>query len=230
MSDDPGEQAAPSQIDVVLADDQGLFADTVAWALTRRGLNVVAVVKTGAAALAAVREYRPHLVILDIGLPDMSGLQVGRTIRQEFPNVKVLALTGLESRPTVRQAIEIGFHGFISKNTPMSRFADLINVVLGGEFVMSKLSAKVSLAGLSEDEQQAALLASQLTVREREVLALLGSGAYTREIAARLHISNNTVRSHVQSILMKLNLHSRLEAIAFGFKYGLIRSDQNRSA
>jgi two-component system nitrate/nitrite response regulator NarL len=230
MGEEPTEQPAPPRIDVELVDDQALFADTMAWALTRRGFNLVAVVNSGAAALSAAREHRPHLVILDVGLPDMSGLEVGRTILRELPGVKVVALTGLDSWATLQEAMGIGFHGYISKNTPVSRFADMLRGVLSGDVVVSRIPPGELPPRPSQDEQQALLLASQLTLRERDVLALLGTGAQTEEIAARLHISANTVRTHVQSILLKLNLHSRLEAIAFGYKYKLIPPPEDRSA
>ncbi len=204
----------------LIIDDHVLFAEAIKPALASSGVEVVGVATTGAEGLRAVAELRPELVLVDLGLPDQSGLSVGRAIAAEHPEVKVLALTALEDPRAVREAIRVGFHGYLTKDTPVARFVQAVHAALGGQVVMPRRLAMRQAR--SAEEETARLLASQLTAREREVLALLAAGATGREIAARLSISRNTVRTHVQSILTKLQVHSRLEAAVFATKHRLL--------
>lgn len=201
----------------LIIDDHVLFAEAIKPALASSGVEVVGVATTGAEGLRAVAELRPDLVLVDLGLPDQSGLVLGRSIVDRFPEAKVVALTALEDPKAVREAIRAGFHGYLTKDTSASRFVQAVHAALAGQVVYPR---RLAMRGArTAAEENARLLASQLTQREREVLALLAAGATGREIAARLSISTNTVRTHVQSILTKLQVHSRLEAAVFAMKH-----------
>jgi DNA-binding NarL/FixJ family response regulator len=183
-------------------------------------MTVVGIATTGAESRELVNDLRPDLILVDIGLPDESGLVAGRRILEEHPEAKVVALTALLSPATVREAVRLGFHGYITKDTPVSRFASSLRAVLDGQVVFPRRLA--SALGRPRDDGFD-LLAAQLTARELEVLGLMAEGLSGTDIARKLGISTNTVRTHIQSILTKLQVHSRLEAVAFALRRGLVR-------
>jgi len=209
---------------ILIVDDHVLFAEAIRPTLESLGMTVVAVATTGADGLEFARRLRPDLILVDIGLPDESGLVTGRRILGEFPEAKVIALTALDSPSAVREAMRVGFHGYLTKDTTVSRFASSLRTVLDGQVVLPR--RLVSAVGRRRDDDGSALLAAQLTAREREVLGLLAEGLGGTDIARRLGISTNTVRTHIQSILTKLQVHSRLEAAAFALRRGLVRLPQ----
>jgi DNA-binding NarL/FixJ family response regulator len=169
---------------------------------------------------------------MDIGLPGESGLALGARIVRRFPQIKVLALTGLPDPRLLGEAMRMGFSGFLTKDTQVSRLVSSIRTVAGGEVVIPQRLAKSVASGMgrghpdasSPIDEEAALLASQLTEREREVLRLLAEGATSPQIADRMNISRHTVRTHVGSLLGKLGVHSRLEAAAFAVRNGLVKT------
>jgi len=209
---------------VLIVDDHKLFAEAIQLTLTRHGMSVLPVATTGAEALDRIgRDQDPDVALIDIGLPDQSGLVVGRKILHEHPQVRVLALTALDDPWVVQEAIRSGFHGYLTKDTKVSQFVSSIHAVSQGQVVVPARLARAATGVRSEHERQADLLAKQLTPREREILELLTQGATGQEISRRLHITSNTVRTHVQSILAKLQVHSRLEAVAFAVRHGIVR-------
>jgi DNA-binding NarL/FixJ family response regulator len=206
-------------VKAIIVDDHTLFVDVMRGVLERMGAEVVAVAGTAAEALTLSGE-EPDLVLVDVGLPDQSGIELGQTLLQTFPNAKILALTALDDAATVQRALRAGFHGYLTKDTPVQRFATVIGSVLLG----SEVFPSAGRNGRSRDpgNRDAALLGEQLTARERDVLHLLVQGKSGPVIARELGISRNTVRTHVQSVLTKLQVHSRLEAAAFAVRYGLV--------
>ncbi|MFB3738225.1 MAG: response regulator [Candidatus Velamenicoccus archaeovorus] len=188
------------------------------------GAGPVHVRTSGAEGLDLARSERPDLVLLDIGLPDWDGIELGRTILAELPESKVVALTGLHDPRLVREAVAAGFHGFLSKDLRGSSFGRSILRVMDGEIVVpgrdGKEASHWSGYGASDE---VSLLASQLTPRELEVLGLLARGADSRQMSSELGVRVNTVRTHIHSILSKLGVSSRLEAAAFAVRNGLVR-------
>jgi len=206
---------------ILIVEDQVLFSEAIRLALEERDMVVVGMATTGEEALAMAQETDPDLALVDIGLPDRSGLAVGKQILEEHPGVKVLALTVLEDPRVMREALRLGFHGYILKDIPVVRFVRAVETVMAGEVVVPRKRAPRLTGTGSSDDEAVALLASQLTRRELEVLELLVEGAEGLAIAQRLGIAPNTVRTHVQSILTKLQVHSRLEAVAFAVQHRL---------
>jgi DNA-binding NarL/FixJ family response regulator len=209
-------------IRILIVDDHKLFADAISPALERQGIDVVSTATNGAEALEAVRRDRPDGVLIDIGLPDRSGLAVGSEILREWPSTVVIAVTALEDARMVREAARAGFHGFLPKSTDLPQFVSSVRAVLGGEAVFPRRGVGASAI------RQAPLAAEQLTARERDVLALLSRGTTSQGIADALGIAPNTVRTHVQNILSKLQVHSRLEAVVFAVRHGVV-DDGSRS-
>jgi two-component system nitrate/nitrite response regulator NarL len=183
-------------------------------------MDAVAVVTSGRAALDYLEDDRPDVILLDLGLPDRSGLAVGREILESWPEAKVMVLTALDDPKAVEEASRAGFHGYLTKDTPVSRFISSIEAIVAGQEVFPHRFAQAVRRPGSSDSVW--LLISQLTPREREVLGLLVEGADGRTIAARLGISRNTVRTHVQSILTKLQVHSRLEAATLAVRHRVV--------
>jgi DNA-binding NarL/FixJ family response regulator len=187
------------------------------------GAEPVDVATSAQEAIDRTRETRPDVVLLDIGLPDQSGIVVGRRILEEQPETKVIALSALEDDQTVKEALRVGFVGYLGKDTPADRFGRAIQAVMDGQIVVPQRFGKGVLGDRDRTGSYADLLARQLTPRELEVLTLLAEGATSRQIAEELGVSPNTVRTHVHGILSKLQVHSRFEAAAFAVRHGLVK-------
>jgi DNA-binding NarL/FixJ family response regulator len=179
-------------------------------------------VGSAAEAIAAAERQRPDVALVDIGLPDESGVQVGRRIMEVSPETRVIAVTAMDDQRLGEEIVRAGFRGYLLKDTKVSQLLSAIQVVLSGEVVFP---SRVARSGAARDGRpsQAHLLGQQLTPRELEVLGMLARGIGGREIARTLGVAPNTVRTHVQSILSKLQVHSRLEAAAFAVRHGLVR-------
>lgn len=207
---------------ILVIDDHALFAEAIRLALEAHGFTVVGIVHSVEEALPAVHRLRPDLALVDIGLPDGSGLTLGQRILQESLETQVVALSALEDPRVVREALRAGFQGYIIKDTSISRFIQAIETVLSGEVVVPRTLAP-RVAGMQSSEEEAvALLVDQLTPRELEVLELLVEGASGQSIARSLGISPNTVRTHVQNVLTKLQVNSRLEAATFAVRHRIM--------
>jgi len=194
-----------------------LFAEAIKSALESTGVVVAGISATAEDAVTSVLQKRPDLVLMDVALPDQSGLLAGRRILQEWPEAKILAVTALGERHVAEEALRIGFRGYLTKHTPVAQFVNSVRAILDGQLIMPHRLASVNRYAAGDED--VGLLAAQLTAREREVLGLLVRGASGLEIAAELSISRNTVRTHVQSILTKLQVHSRLEAATFAARH-----------
>lgn len=215
-------QPVAARIRVLIVDDHKLFAEAIRSTLSREGIEVVDIAMTADEALASVRQDPPDLVLMDIGLPDQSGLVVGARILEECPQTRVVVLSALDDPWLVQEAVRAGFHGYLTKDTKVTQFVESLRAVAEGEVVLGARIARPA-AGLRPRDREAELLARQLTPREREVLEMLTQGATGQDIADSMSITANTVRTHVQSILAKLQVHSRLEAAAFAVRHGLVR-------
>jgi two-component system, NarL family, nitrate/nitrite response regulator NarL len=207
---------------ILIVDDHALFAEAIRLTLDAHGVDVVGIVHTVEEGLEAVHRLRPDVALVDIGLPDGSGLALGERILEDLPETKVVALSALGDPRAVRDALKIGFHGYIIKDTSISKFVNAIEAVLSGEVVVPRALAPRVAGKQTSDEQAVALLVDQLTPRERQVLELLVEGASGQTIARTLGISPNTVRTHVQNVLTKLQVRSRLEAATFAVRHRIV--------
>jgi two-component system, NarL family, nitrate/nitrite response regulator NarL len=219
-------QQEKSAIRVLIVDDHQLFADAMSALLADHGIEVVGIATTARDAIAAVAEHSPDVVLLDLGLPDAEGVGAGEQIIRERPAVKVVALSAMKDPSVVRAAIAAGFHGYLTKDIPVAQLVTSLQAAIEGQLVVPHRLAAQARMG----KQDSDLLIAQLTRREREVLALLTEGESTEDIALRLSVSPHTVRTHVQRILAKLGLHSRLEAAAFAMRHNVVHSVERRYA
>lgn len=193
-------------IRVLVVDDHELFAEAVSGLLMDAGMDVVGSLRTGADAISFLEDHVADVVVLDIGLPEESGLEIGKHILDRWPGMKIIALSAFEDERASYEANLIGFHGFVTKDTPWDDLVRIVRAIARGEpvpLLRSSLDKRVDLKGRLY----------KLTARERDVFGLLVEGMDGRTIADRLNMTRDEVRSDVQSILEKLEVHSRLEAI-----------------
>ncbi len=229
MSGRPGAaNAEGSKRRVLIVDDQRLFAEAIRNALSQHALGVAKIAGTAADAMEAVESDPPDIVLLDLGLPDEDGLVLGQRILAAHPSTKIVIVSALADARALRTGIRAGFHGYLTKDTPLAQLVTLITAILEGHVVMPPQLARTIAGARSPEDEHAALLAAQLTERERAVLALLVEGASSSIIAQRLSISPNTVRTHIQNLLTKLEAHTRLEAAAFAVRQGLVEPQGRR--
>jgi DNA-binding NarL/FixJ family response regulator len=197
-----------------------LFADAIRSTLDGLEIRVEAIAGSASEALDVLRSRPIEVVLLDLGLPDRSGLSLGVEILEEFPEMIVVIVSAVDDPRVIEEVVRLGFHGFLTKDTPVARFESAILAALAGQVVIPRKRPRAD--GRFSEAEHASLVAQQLTNRERTVLGLLVEGASGAEIAERLGISTNTVRTHVQSILSKLQVHSRLEAATYAVRHGLV--------
>jgi len=191
---------------LLIVEDNSLFAELMAELLRKEGAEVVGLATNGREALAVSRREQPDVVLMDLGLDDVDGLTVGRAILAERPTTKVVAVTARRDKQALDQATASGFYGYVSKDVPLQRFVALLRRILEGH--------PSAPAVLGSGPRQPGAATARLSSRETTVLELLREGLSTEAIARCLGVSKNTVRTHVQRILMKLQVHSRLEAVA----------------
>lgn len=214
--------AAETKKRVLIIDDHNLFIDAMRMALEERGLSVLGVASTAAEGIRLANANEFDLALVDLGLPDADGLKVGRTLAQICPDAKILIVTASNDPDMVRETMRSGLHGFLPKDTPLELFMRSVSAALKGQTIIPHRLANVAAGAMSEDERDARLRARQLTARELEILAMLAEGASSADIRGRLVVSPNTVRTHIQNILSKLQVHTRLEAATFAVRYGIV--------
>ncbi|MDQ7842275.1 MAG: response regulator transcription factor [Armatimonadota bacterium] len=209
---------------VLLVDDHALFRDGVRSLLATRGVEVVGEAGDGLQAVEAALRLRPDVVLMDIAMPRMSGLEATRLIKAQAPQIKIVMLTVSDEDRMVFEAIKSGAQGYLLKNLRAGEFFDLLSGVERGEAPITRTLAARILEEFAGQQPQAPP-PEALTDREREVLQAVSRGASNREVAAALHISENTVKFHMKNILDKLHLRSRAEVIAYAARRGLLPED-----
>ncbi|HXY73178.1 MAG TPA: response regulator transcription factor [Actinomycetota bacterium] len=208
------------QVRILLADEQSLFREAVRVVLeSEPDLRVVAEARDGAQALAEAERLEPDVALVDAGLPNTDGLQATSEIRARVPGCRVLVLgTQEDDLLTLVGALESGATGYLTKECPLAELIDATRSVHRGETLVPPRMLGPLLSQLvhrRREQNEAVKLLEQLTRREKEVLALLADGAGNDRIAQELVISPETARTHIQNVLGKLGVHSRLEAAAF---------------
>ncbi|MCC7164855.1 MAG: response regulator transcription factor [Anaerolineae bacterium] len=215
---------------IVLADDHPLFRDGVASLLRARGYEIVGEAGNGREALDVIRRTQPDLVLMDIHMPELDGLTATRVLASELPNVRVVILTISDDDDDVFEAIKSGAQGYLLKNTDTHSFFDLIESAARGETPLSgRLASRIlrEFAKRMNTEGTEHAAEDALSEREKEVLTLAAEGLTNREIAARINLSENTVKYHFKNILEKLHLRNRAQAVVYAAQSGLLKAKQN---
>jgi len=220
------------RIRVMLVDDHALFRKGVASLLAAcPDIEVVGEADDGAQALAKVADLMPDLILMDIQMPGMDGLEAARRIKAEHPYAKIVMLTVAEEDRSLFEAIKAGAQGYLLKKIDPQEFLAMVRGVSRGEAPISRAVAARILGEFGRRVQgpQPEEPAGKLTPREREVLQLLTQGNTNKEIGNVLCVSENTVKNHLKNILAKLHLQNRVQAAAFALREGIVPEEASRS-
>ena len=211
-------------IRVVICDDQWIVCEGLELILgSDPEIEVVALASDGMDALLKVRDTQPDVVLMDLKMPEMNGVQATRKIKTDFPQVKVIVLTTYGADEWVFDAVRAGAVGYLLKGTPREQLvADVKGTAAGETFLDPKIAGKLLDAVATQGAPSAhSTLLDDLTERERDVLRLLTQGLSNSEIASRLYLSQGTVRNYVSSILTKLDVADRTQAALLALRHGL---------
>jgi DNA-binding NarL/FixJ family response regulator len=216
-------------IRVLLADDQALLRMGFRMILEAQAdIEVVGEASDGAAAISMTRALRPDVVLMDVRMPGMDGIQATDAVRTAFPETRVLILTTYDLDEYVFAGLKAGASGFLLKDAPPEELLAAIRTVAEGEAVLAPTATRrlidqfvPMLPDPAQRNDRQELLA-RLTERERAVFTLIATGKSNREIAAELHLSEGTVKVHVGRILAKLELRDRVQAVVLAYESGII--------
>ena len=209
---------------VMLVDDHDLFRTGLRNLLEEQGVHIVAEAPDGSTALQLVRELTPDVVVMDLNMPGMNGIEATREITRVAPLTRVLVLTISDQDDDVMDAILAGACGYLMKDSSIQDLMQGIRAASVGEALISPHIASKVLQRLraSTVESGSAVGRPELSDRETEVLRLIANGKDNSEIAQELHISPKTVKNHISNILMKLQIDNRIQAAVYAVRSGLV--------
>jgi DNA-binding NarL/FixJ family response regulator len=207
---------------ILLADDHTLFCNLLS-ELLEPEFEVVGSVGDGRELLQAVATLHPDVVLIDIGMPSLNGLDAGRRLKKEQPRVKLIYLTMNNNVEYAKEAMQSGASGFVLKNTQSSELLRAIRSALQGKSYLAP-EIRHAMKGIFERDPKALDRRQQLTGRQREVLQMVAEGRSLREIANALHISYRTVRFHKVRIMEELGTYKNVDLVKYAMKHGIITS------
>lgn len=216
---------------IVIVDDHALFREGLKAIICRNpAYEVVGEAARGDEALEKARTLKPHLILVDISLPDQSGIDLTQQLRKSLPRSRVMIVSMHSKVDYIVNAFRAGATGFVTKESAPERLLQAIDLVLKGEYFMDSAVAQTvvhKLAGIASDHRPLRDPGYEaLTTREQEILALLAEGQALKAISDRLCISPKTVENHRTSIMRKLGLHTHFELIRYAAKVGIIDIDR----
>lgn len=219
----PQHDVHAERIRVLLVDDHALVRAGIRALIEMiEAVDVVGEAGNGAEALRSIERLNPHIVLLDITMPDMNGLEVLQRITARFAGVRVIILTMHEAREYAVQALHFGAAGFIPKSAAAAELKDAIEMVMQGKtYVSAQTPQQTAARVVLNDDKQRELL-DRLTPRQREILVRIAEGQSTKEIARALEISVKTVESHRSQLTERLSIHDVAGLVRFAIKAGLI--------
>ena len=228
MAEEGREDLASDAIRVLICDDHALFRRGLIMVLeSEKGIEVVAEAEDGEEAVRKCEDAAPDVVLMDVRMPRMSGIEATRAIAEAVPTAKILMLTVSDDEEDLYEAVKAGATGYLLKEISIEEVANAIRAVVTGQSLISPSMASKLLNEFNNLAKQAQqkVLVPKLTERELQVLKLVAQGMSNREVAEDLFISENTVKNHVRNILEKLHLHSRVEAAIYAHRQHLIPTD-----
>ncbi len=217
-------------IRVLIADDHKLFRQGLIGLMKTREelVEVIGEAETGEEAIQLAEELHPDIILMDIYMPQMDGLQAAKEIRARFPEIAIVMLTSSDRDGHLYEAVKIGVAGYLLKDLDATDLFDLLSGVSKGEPAMTRAMAGKFLRSVANRMVDKGKGEQALSERELYVLRLVASGAGNQEIADKMSISVNTVKSHLKNILEKLQLENRTQAATYAITHGLVipREDQ----
>lgn len=210
------------QLEVLIIDDHTLFRDGLEGLLSRRGIKVVASVGDGREGIDQALERKPNVILLDLRMPDMSGLSVLKALISKKVGVPIVILTTSDEEEDLLDAMDAGAQGYLLKNMDPDEFVSALRQVVAGETVMSSAMRQLYVihteSGGKEERKHPI---DSLTPRERQILDLLAEGYSNKAVANQLGISDGTVKLHVKAVLRKLSVSSRVEAAVIAVEHNM---------
>jgi len=208
---------------ILLCDDQAVIRDGLEMLLNlEKDFQVIGVAQDGAEAVDLAAQKQPDLILMDLKMPIMNGIEATRKIRTKFPHIKILVLTTYDDDEWVFDAIRAGASGYLLKDTPRQKIVEAIRGTMDGKsFVDPAIAGKLLNQVASKQTQPTSILTDKLTERELDVLRLIAKGINNSEIGNQLHLSEGTVRNHVSAILEKLGVSDRTQAAVIAIQHGI---------
>lgn len=221
-------------IRVLVVDNQQLFTEALRTLLELEDdIEVVGEAYDGITAVDRILATDPDVAVVDLRMPGMNGIEVAQHVKETLGlRVRIVILTATEDDEFLTRAVEVGVEGYLTKDCAMDELAGAIRRVCAGETIIPANRLKHLLRNLTNRDRKEAnpgsYMASFLTAREKEVLRQLVAGRSNKDIADTLFISQNTVRTHIQNILTKLGVHSKLEAVALAIRHNIVEVERER--
>lgn len=210
----------PAFIRVLIVDDHGMVRKgLVAYLSNRPDILIVGEARDGCEAISQCEQLHPDVLLMDLVMPEMGGVAATRVIHQRWPQVQMIALTSFQEKELVQDALQAGAIGYLLKNVTGDDLYQAICRAYAGRPTL----APEAIQALIRPNEEESTLGKDLTRREREVLGLLAKGFSNPEIAERLVVSRATVKVHISSILTKLNVSNRSEAISIAIQHKLVK-------
>ena len=227
MTDGDARERSSDDIRVMICDDHALFRRGLIMVLEAEDdIEVVAEAEDGEDAVEKAAEFVPDVVLMDVRMPGVDGIEATRRIAEKVPTAKILMLTVSDEEEDLYEAIKAGATGYLLKEVSIEEVAPAARAVVAGQSLISPSMASKLLGEFSNlakrAEERTSVPTPRLTDRELEVLRLVALGKSNREIAGDLYISENTVKNHVRNILEKLHLHTRMEAVMYAVREKLL--------
>lgn len=212
----PTENSSPEKIRVMLVDDHMIVRMGMSFAINNQpDMHVVAQAQDGLEAIEMYRSHQPDLVILDLRMPKCNGIEAIALMRREFGGARILVLSNYDAGDEIAAAIQAGARGFLPKDTSLTNLMEAIRRVNAGEeFIPPEIGKRLT-----------GRLASQLSNREIEVLAMLGKGLSNKEIGTALNVTESTIKIHLVHIFSKLDVADRTQAVLKAIKRGIIHME-----
>ena len=209
------------RIKLLLVDDHAVFRDGIRALLgTYDDIDIVGEASDGKEAVAKVQEFAPDIVVMDIAMPGMDGIEATRRIKKKYPNVKVLVLTQYNNKENMISMVKAGAVGYMSKKAIGSQLVEAIRTIQRGELFLPPAAVSVIVADYVQQARSKSY--NGLTEREREILKLIAKGYTSRAIAEKLHISPKTISTHRAKLGKKLGLHGHTDLIKYAIRKDLV--------
>jgi len=208
---------------VLVVDDHSLFRDGIVSLLSATGFTVVGQAGNGKDAVTEVTRLHPELVLLDIHMPDMTGIEALKEIKARVPETRVVMLTVSEDEEHLSEAIKAGADGYLLKHLSGPEFIDMLEGLKRGEAAISRKTAAFLMKQIAQPAHPQEKPAMPLSDREIEIIQLLADGLSNKAISRQLSLSENTIKYHLKNILQKLNVQNRTEAVMYALRNNLIQ-------